>query len=60
MEKIFFEVCLLPKAQALNFTDYLNTINIKACCKESINGKWVVYVNNQDDVYKAKIGRAHV
>lgn len=54
MEKIFFEVCLLPKAQALNFTDYLNTINIKACCKESINGKWVVYVNNQDDVYKAK------
>ena len=54
MEEFFFEVCLLPKAQALNFTDYLNTINIKAHCKDSINGKWLVYVNTQEDVYKAK------
>ena len=54
MADFIYEVCLLPRQQALTFSDYLNSIGIPSQCKAGAGANWIVSVSTQDDVYKAK------
>lgn len=49
-----FEVCLLPREKALSFTDYLNSIGIRAKAKQNFNDKYSVFVTKDADISRAK------
>lgn len=55
MADFIYEICLLPRPQALTFSDYLNLKGISAQAKASSGALWVVCVSSSDDVYKAKL-----
>ncbi len=55
IDDFIYEVCLLPREQALTFTDYLNSLGIKAKARAGIGHKWFVCVSSEYDVSRAKI-----
>ncbi|MGN1280668.1 MAG: rhomboid family intramembrane serine protease [Succinivibrio sp.] len=54
VDDFVFEVCLLPREKALSFTDYLNSVGIRARTKQNFNEKYSVYVTNSADMTRAK------
>ncbi len=49
-----YEVCLLPRQKAFGFVDHLNSIGVKAKCKESYSGHYGVFVTNELDMARGK------